>query len=74
MSTPLKISGWEQVAMAIEDVADRLRRATQALAAREYLRMSRLRELKAVSALVDFCDVSQQLETLELDEMDFPRV
>lgn len=33
MSTPLKISGWEQVAMAIEDVADRLRRATQALAA-----------------------------------------
>ena len=33
MSTPLKISGWEQVAMAIEDVGDRLRRATQALAA-----------------------------------------
>lgn len=33
MSTPLKISGWEQVAMAIEDVGERLRRATQALAA-----------------------------------------
>lgn len=33
MSTHLKISGWEQVAMAIEDVGDRLRRATQALAA-----------------------------------------
>lgn len=33
MSTHLKISGWEQVAMAIEEVGDRLRRATQALAA-----------------------------------------
>ena len=33
MSSDLKISGWEQVAMAIEDVGDRLRRATQALAA-----------------------------------------
>jgi hypothetical protein len=33
VSTPLKTSGWEQVAMAIEDVGDRLRRATAALAA-----------------------------------------
>jgi len=33
VSTPLKISGWEQVAMAIEEVGDRLRRATQALTA-----------------------------------------
>lgn len=32
MSTDIKISGWEQVALAIEDVGDRLRRATQALA------------------------------------------
>lgn len=33
MSSSLKTSGWQQVAMAIEDVGDRLRRATQALAA-----------------------------------------
>jgi len=32
LSTDIKISGWEQVALAIEDVGDRLRRATQALA------------------------------------------
>jgi hypothetical protein len=33
VSSSLKTSGWQQVAMAIEDVGDRLRRATQALAA-----------------------------------------
>ena len=33
MSAVLKKSGWDQVAMAIEDVGARLRRATQALAA-----------------------------------------
>jgi hypothetical protein len=33
VSANLKTSGWEQVAMAIEDVGDRLRRATAALAA-----------------------------------------
>jgi len=32
LSTDIKVSGWEQVALAIEDVGDRLRRATQALA------------------------------------------
>jgi len=32
VSTDFKTSGWEQVAMAIEEVGDRLRRATQALA------------------------------------------
>jgi len=32
VSRAFKTSGWEQVAMAIEDVADRLRRVTQALA------------------------------------------
>ena len=47
--------------------------AAVSLAAREYLRMTRLRELKAVSGVVEFCDVSQQLEALELDEIDFPR-
>jgi len=33
VSSQIKISGWEQVAMAIEEVGDRLRRATQALTA-----------------------------------------
>jgi hypothetical protein len=41
-------------------------------AAREYLRLSRLRELKAVSGKVDYDDQSPQLESLELDEIRFP--
>lgn len=42
-------------------------------AVREYLRLSRLRELKAVSGKVDFADESPQLESLELGEIDFPK-
>lgn len=42
-------------------------------AAREYLRLSRLRELKAVSGKVDYDDESAQLESLELGESGFPR-
>jgi hypothetical protein len=42
-------------------------------AAREYLRLSRLRELKAVSGHVDYDDQSAQLESLELGETGFPR-
>lgn len=42
-------------------------------AAREYLRLSRLRELKAVSGKVDFDDESAQLESLELGEGGLPR-
>jgi hypothetical protein len=42
-------------------------------AAREYLRLSRLRELKAVSGKVDYDDQSPQLESLELDEIRFPK-
>ncbi len=42
-------------------------------AAREYLRWSKLRELKAVSGSVDFENVSAQLDSLELDEIDFPK-
>lgn len=41
-------------------------------AVREYLRLTRLRELKAVSGKVDFADESPQLESLELGEIDFP--
>ena len=43
------------------------------IAAREYLRLSKLRELKAISGSVDFEDVSAQMESLELDEIDFPK-
>jgi len=37
-------------------------------AAREFLRVAQLRELKAVSGKVDFQDVSNVMETLELRE------
>lgn len=42
-------------------------------AVREYLRLSRLRELKAVSGKVDYADESPQLESLELGEIGFPK-
>ncbi len=42
-------------------------------AAREFLRLSGLRQLKAVSGKVDFEDNWQELESLELDEMTFPQ-
>jgi len=37
-------------------------------AAREFLRVAQLRELKAVSGKVDYQDVSNVMETLELRE------
>jgi len=37
-------------------------------AAREFLRLSRLRELKEVSGKLDFVDVSETMESLELAE------
>lgn len=42
-------------------------------AAREFLRLARLRELKAVSGKVDFDTDWQRLEDLELGETDLPR-
>jgi hypothetical protein len=42
-------------------------------AAREFLRLSRLRELKAVSGKVEFEDNWQVLEELERTESDFPQ-
>ncbi len=42
-------------------------------AAREYLRLTRLRELKAVSGRVDFESNWQALEQLELSQTDVPR-
>jgi hypothetical protein len=42
-------------------------------AAREFLRLSRLRELKAVSGKVEFEARWQELEELELDESPLPQ-
>ena len=42
-------------------------------AAREYLRLVRLRELKSVSGRVEFEENWQELESLEADETDFPQ-
>ena len=42
-------------------------------AAREYLRLCRLRELKAISGKVDYEDNSKQLESMELSEIGFPQ-
>ena len=42
-------------------------------AAREFLRLSRLRELKAVSGKVEYETNWQELEQLELGESSFPR-
>jgi hypothetical protein len=39
-----------------------------AKAAREFLRMTQLRELKAVSGKVDYCDGGDELEAMELRE------
>ena len=41
-------------------------------AAREYLRLRRLRELKAVSGKVDFENNWRELESRELNEVGFP--
>jgi hypothetical protein len=44
-----------------------------AQAAREFLRLSRLRELKTVSGKVDFESNWQELERLEQSEFEFPQ-
>ena len=44
-----------------------------AKAAREFLRLSRLRQLKAVSGKVECENNWQELEGLELDESAFPQ-
>ncbi len=43
------------------------------VAAKEFLRVARLRQLKAVSGKVDFESNWEDLERLELAEADFPR-
>ena len=43
------------------------------MAAREYLRLAGLRELKSVSGKVEFKDNWSELETLEAGETSFPQ-
>lgn len=52
----------------LDDDAEAVLRAT-----REFLRISRLRELKTASGKVDFVDDWKNLEELELAEVDFPQ-
>jgi hypothetical protein len=42
-------------------------------AARDFLRLRRLQELKAISGKVDYDDNWQQLESLESSELNFPK-
>jgi hypothetical protein len=65
--TPQEIAALKQVTKLDND-AEAL-----AQAAREFLRFSRLRELKAVCGKVEFEDNWTELEALELAESDFPR-
>jgi hypothetical protein len=59
---------------ALKEATQRTNDADAVLqAAREYLRLSRLRELKAVSGKVEWDDNWRELETRELDESGFPR-
>ena len=64
--TAQEIAALKQVTKLDND-ADAVRQA-----AREFLRLSRLRELKAVSGKVAFDADWQQWEQLELDELAFP--
>ena len=65
--TPQEIAALKQVTKLDND-ADAVLQA-----AREFLRLSRLRELKAVSGKVEFDPNWQQLEELELNESGFPQ-
>ena len=56
--------------MRLTQAADETEAVTKA--AREYLRFSQLKQLKAVSGKVDFALNWQELEALELGEIGFP--
>ncbi len=53
---------------AVQDDAEAVSKA-----ARDYLRIVRLRELKAVSGKVEYDDNWKELETMEVDHTEFPR-
>ena len=69
-----------RIDLPAQELAD-LKRATNledeaeavVMAAREFLRLRRLRELKAVSGKVEFDSNWQAQEALELAEMEFPQ-
>jgi hypothetical protein len=72
MSINIELTAQEVAALKqvtkIQDEAEAVSKA-----AREFLRLARLRELKSVSGRVDLEANWQELETLELGESDFPR-
>ena len=68
------------IEMPAQEIADikqltRLENDAEAVmwAAREYLRLIRLRELKAASGKVEFDDHCQELDALELNETTLPQ-
>jgi hypothetical protein len=63
--TPHEVAAIRQITKLAND-ADAVARA-----AREFLRFSRLRELKGVSGKVEFGDTWRELEALELGEHGF---
>lgn len=71
MSISIELSGSE-----LTDLQQVTRQSDQAeavkLAVREYLRLSRLRELIAVSGQIEMEDNWRQLEASELAEIGFP--
>lgn len=54
--------------LAVQDDAEAVSKA-----ARDYLRLVRLRELKSASGRVDFDDNWRELEKVELDRIEFPQ-
>jgi hypothetical protein len=71
MSINIELSAQEIAALKqftkLEDDAEAITKA-----AREFLRLSRLRELKAVSGKVEWESNWKELEELEIGESDFP--
>jgi hypothetical protein len=65
--TPQEIAALRQVTKRDNDAE------AVVLAAREFLRLSRLRELKTVSGKVELDANWEQLEELELNESSFPQ-
>ena len=72
MSITVELSS-EEIAQITELTNQQDGALAVAHAAREYLRIRRLRKLGAISGQVDYDDDWQRLETLELSDVDFPR-
>ena len=65
--TPQEVSALKRITNAQDDAQ------AVAEAAREFLRLVHLRELKAASGRVEFETNWQQLEAIELGEVELPR-